>query len=271
MIEFTAITAIHEDERVTRLFPGRPRERGDSLAAGPGPGPEVHPVVRGPMFFAELGPRLDEILEKGLCESFSRIRILANVLKDGPSDWQDEPAIAIGEAAERAEEMMRNVLDFVRFTTGGVRIVPRRIELNRLCERVVDAIHTKYPDRSMLFTSDARVEGEWDPDRIATLVSHLVINAIEHGPPRPAIRIGLRASPEQAVFEVWSGGSIDPGLSNRIFEPFARARSQGRGPSAGLGLGLFLAREIARAHGGALDVQSGKSDGATFRVTLPRS
>ncbi|HWW86547.1 MAG TPA: HAMP domain-containing sensor histidine kinase, partial [Vicinamibacterales bacterium] len=177
----------------------------------------------------------------------------------------------IGKAAERGEAMLTDMLDFLRTMDGGISIARRRVDLKVVCERVVDAIHSNNPDRAMLFTSDSRVEGQWDPDRMAILVSKLVINAIDHSPAWPAVRVELRSLPDQAVLIVWNAGSIaQPEAAHRLFDPFVCGHMRRPTGSEGLGLGLFLAREIAHAHGGRIEVLSGDADGTTFRVTVPR-
>jgi signal transduction histidine kinase len=260
-------SAVREDDRVTRLFPARVRDRGEALADVRVPSNDVGPGDRGRILFAEIEARLDASLEQRLCEPLSRIRTMTAVLNDEPSARHLEPLSAISEAAARSEGMLHDMLDFMRSAAGGLRIARRRVDLKVLCERVVDAIHTSYPDRPMLFTSDPHIEGEWDPDRMAMLLSKLVINAIEHGPVRPAIRVELHGLPEQAILQVWNAGAIPQTEPlQRLFEPFVCARG-----SEGLGLGLFLAQQVACAHGGRIDVRSTETDGTTFWVTVPRS
>jgi len=266
--------AIQEDQRVTRVFPGRTRsrERPEPVTELSISGNDVAPASRIPALFTGLGSRLDGVLERRLFEPFARIRTVAAVLTDDPSSRHAEQSDALGEAAGQAERMCREVLEFMRIAAGDIRIERRRVDLKVLCERVVDAIHVGHADRSMMFTSDSRVEGEWDPDRLAMLLSNLVLNAIQHGRPRPAIRIELHAQGDHAVLQVWNAGSIvHPELPRRLFEPFVCGGGKQSGASEGLGLGLFLAREIAWAHGGRIEVQSTEKDGTTFRVVLPRS
>jgi signal transduction histidine kinase len=115
-----------------------------------------------------------------------------------------------------------------------------------------------------------RVDGQWDPDRVEAMLSRLVLNAFEHGAGGRGVRVGLEAAPHHATLEVWNAGPvIDDVLMRRMFEPFAR------GPFAkaesGLGLGLYLVRAIARAHGGRIEVKSDAREGTAFRVILPRA
>jgi signal transduction histidine kinase len=263
------LSAIHQEERVTRSFPARPRER--ELAAEPShPLLEVRSGARGPAFFGELGARLDPAFEQRLCEPFTRIRTIARALEQDVDDRHAEPAGAIREAAQRAEAMTHDILDFLRCVASGLGVVKRRVDLTVVCERVVDAVHAEHPDRPMLLTSDPRVDGQWDPDRIATLVAKLVLGALEYGPTRPAIRVELRATPDKAILHVWNAGVLDAETLASVFEPFV-LRGAGRPTGReGAGLGFFLAREIARAHGGRIEAQSSKAEGTTFRVTLPR-
>ena len=107
------LSAIHNQERVTRLFPGRPRER-DLAAEPPHALLEVRSGARSPSFFEELGARLDTTLEHGLCDPFTRICTIAKALEQDVDDRHAEPARAIREAAQRAETMTREILDFMR-------------------------------------------------------------------------------------------------------------------------------------------------------------
>jgi signal transduction histidine kinase len=264
--------AIREDERVTRLFAARTRDRVERLGDATARSNDIGGVDRPHLFFPHLEERLDEAFEQKLFEPLSRIRTMASVL-DGDSGARHGPQLsAISDAAERAEAMLRDMLDFMRSAAGGQRIARRRVDLKLLCERVIDAIHSSHPDRPMVFRSDPRVEGLWDPERMAMLVSKLVLNAIDHGPPRPAIRIELEGRLDHAVLQVWNAGGISEAEPrDRLFEPFVCGSLRRAGVSQGLGLGLFLAREIAHAHDGRIDVQSCEINGTTFRVTIPRS
>jgi signal transduction histidine kinase len=109
----------------------------------------------------------------------------------------------------------------------------------------------------------------WDLARVGRIATNLIGNAVNHGNREGGVRVQLdgRAA-EEVRLVVHNQGAIPSEMLPRIFEPFRR------GPERrcdGLGLGLFIVREIARAHGGDVSVTSTSSDGTRFEVRLPRT
>jgi signal transduction histidine kinase len=103
------------------------------------------------------------------------------------------------------------------------------------------------------------------------LLSNLVGNAVQHGEPRSPIAIRIEAGEASIDLEVASRGNpIPPATLPFIFDAFRRGRADHPSRTGGLGLGLFIAQQIARAHGGSITVTSSENDGTTFRVHLPR-
>jgi signal transduction histidine kinase len=274
--------SLREDDRVVRLFPARSRELGGATSDAPDrgyhfgldggrendPPSATLPRAQPPEGASVIASRLDAAFESRLREPFSRIATLATVLRHELDDDHADQIQAMVSAAARADSMLSDMLNFIRSGIGGLPIVRRRVDLKLLCERVVDAIHNSHADHPVLFSCDSRLEGEFDPDAIAALLSKLVLNAMQHGAPRPAIRVELRGSPSHVVIDVWNAGPpLDAELAGHLFEPFVAGHSD---RADGLGLGLYLAREIVRAHGGRIEVHRSDDDGTTFRVTLPR-
>jgi two-component system OmpR family sensor kinase len=110
-----------------------------------------------------------------------------------------------------------------------------------------------------------------DEARLRQVVTNLVGNAVAHTPPGTPVRIGVGTVPGRAVLEVADEG---PGLTaeqaSRVFDRFYRAdRSRTRSPGADAGLGLSIARSLARAHGGDVELETALGGGACFRLTLP--
>jgi phosphoserine phosphatase RsbU/P len=254
-------------DRVVRLFGESPAEAIDRLRALPAPSNDVlrkrESAVRG----EDARGRFDAAMDQSLIDPLSEIATVAGVLAHRASGAQANQLTAIADAAMHANAMLADLMTFVRSGMGGLTVRRRPLDLKVLCERVVDAVHCAHPDRPLLFTSDRRVDGRWDPEAIELLLSKLLVNAIQHSPRRPAVRVALQAVAESAVLDVWSPGVIAPEVMPDLFEPFVTggAASQRR---PHLGLGLYLAREVARAHGGRIEVRA--AEGTLFRVVLPR-
>jgi PAS domain S-box-containing protein len=112
------------------------------------------------------------------------------------------------------------------------------------------------------------VPGRWDPIRIEQVIANLILNAAKFGQGKP-IRVTVDSDQDIARFAVQDRGvGIAPGDQQRIFEQFERAVAAGA--ALGLGLGLYITRQIVLAHGGVINVQSAPGVGSTFTVELPR-
>ncbi|WP_437715219.1 ATP-binding protein [Sorangium sp. So ce448] len=115
--------------------------------------------------------------------------------------------------------------------------------------------------------------GLWDPERIAQMVTNLVQNAVDHAEPGSAVRVAIRPRGGDVLIEVHNEGpEIAPERLATLFEPWQQASpAEGRASAGrGLGLGLFIAHQIARAHGGVIEVASQAERGTTFTARLPR-
>jgi signal transduction histidine kinase len=112
------------------------------------------------------------------------------------------------------------------------------------------------------------VSGRWDPLRIEQVIGNLLLNASKFGEGKP-ITITVEGDPDQARVVVTDRGiGISPPDQARVFERFERAVAAGS--VVGLGLGLYIARQIVEAHGGRIELQSAIGEGSTFIVELPR-
>lgn len=174
-------------------------------------------------------------------------------------------------SAERMSQLLDDLLDFNRTSLNiGLRVIPEPIDLTAACADEVDMLRVALPDSPIDFTARGVTEGIWDGSRIKQSISNLVINAAKYGDPGGAIRVRLSADDVLVKLSVEnSGPSIPPDLMPSLFEPLRRyALAGSREEHVSLGLGLFIVRQIARAHGGDVTVQS--ADGHTcFTVMLP--
>lgn len=184
-------------------------------------------------------------------------------------------ASRIAGAADRMGKLVSDLLDVARSRLqGGLPVVLRPVDLAGLCRAAIDELATAHPDRVMRLRARGRVHGTWDPDRLAQLLSNLLGNALSHSPSDTPVEVEVRTRRGVVLISIHNQGSpIPPELRAELFEPPWRATP--RPPldegSSGLGLGLYISREIARAHGGTIAVDSGEAEGTTVRVSLPRS
>ncbi len=186
---------------------------------------------------------------------------------DGPEVKAVSRIIGSGQ---RMQRMIEQLLDFTRARTGGgIEVQPRPINLVQLCAQALGELQVAYPAWKIRTESNGDLTGSWDGDRLMQIVSNLVANAGAHGRPDEEILLRLdgKATNEVRV-EVRNVGTISPEVLPHLFDPFRTTRV-GRQRSRGLGLGLFIVREIVRAHGGAIDVSSG-NESTAFVVRLPR-
>jgi signal transduction histidine kinase len=177
---------------------------------------------------------------------------------------------AFGQAMS---SMIHDLLDFTRTRLGaGMPLSVAPSDLGTLCEEVLDEFRAAHPDRSLHFERVGDLSGQWDAARLRQVLSNLVGNAIEHGDARDAIKVVARSEGSTVLLAVTNQGPvIAPSALPTLFDPFVRAaaipRSNKRG---GIGLGLYIAREIVTAHAGTIAVASSEESGTVLTVRLPR-
>lgn len=169
-------------------------------------------------------------------------------------------------SAIRMRDLVDNVLDFAKARLGdGLKLdIVTEAPLLPVLEHVVDEVRAVNPDRDIRAAFDLDRDVRCDHPRIAQLLSNLAGNAVTHGDPATPIEVG--ATTKDGRFELWVSNSGDPipeAAMKTLFRPFFRG--DGRGSPQGLGLGLYIASEIARVHGGSL---SAKSDATETRFTF---
>lgn len=154
---------------------------------------------------------------------------------------------------------------------GGLALDPRHIDLQKVCREVVRETRVAHPERVIEFAARGDCAGEWDPDRMAQVVSNLLGNAVQHGDPEAAVRVEIEGGGEHAVvLRVCSRGVIPPELVPTLFEPFSGGKHV-PGRPRGLGLGLYITHEIVQGHDGSIEVEASEATGLTrFIVRLPR-
>lgn len=184
---------------------------------------------------------------------------------------ESRPLGRILSSGQRMTTMIDQLLDFTRARSGGgISVEPQLTNLEELCIQAIEELELTHPEWSIQCRSHGYLRGAWDPDRLLQVISNLVANAGHHGRPGTAVTVTLNGSEDDYVrVAVHNHGVIPAPLLPNLFDPFRTARQRAN-PTRGVGLGLYIVQEIARAHGGSVDVTSEETSGTTFTLRLPR-
>jgi sigma-B regulation protein RsbU (phosphoserine phosphatase) len=176
----------------------------------------------------------------------------------------------IASAAQRATRLTRDLLDFTQARVGGgLPVVKREADLHHLVGDTVEELRLGWSGRSIEHVREGSGNASVDPDRVSQVVTNLVGNAMVYGAKDQPIRVTSFVIDGVAGVRVHNFGPPVPlELRERIFEPLQRGADQLRGGSTSIGLGLYIVREIARAHGGEARLESSAEAGTTFEVVL---
>ena len=220
---------------------------------------------------AMLRERLVAIVGHDLRNPVSAISMAAFMLSSHMAPGDEHLVNRIQRSANRMTRMINQILDFARIRSGqsfDLRIEPA--DLRQVCEAVIDEFRFSSPDQEITLSGEGQTYALVDSDRIAQLLSNLIGNAIQHGT-SGSIEVTLRGTePNVVAIEVHNFGPAIPRVAQlHLFEAFHRGGGNGHHGSS-IGLGLFIANEIVRAHGGSIAVRSPDRDGTTLRVVLPR-
>jgi signal transduction histidine kinase len=170
------------------------------------------------------------------------------------------------------QELLDDLTDFNRTNLGlGMKIVSSEVDLANTVADELEQFRAAYPHRRIEFASGGDTRGRWDGARVQQLLRNLVSNAIRHGSDDTPVRVTLHGDPREVRLEVSNDGQIDPSELRQLFDPLRRGTAEQASFESreGLGLGLFIVREIARAHGGEVEAYC-EAEETTFAVRLPR-
>jgi signal transduction histidine kinase len=221
---------------------------------------------------AELREQFIAVLGHDLRNPLASIDAGARLLSRTPLDEKAASILSlIQNSVGRMSGMIDNVLDFARGRLGGG--LPLRksggIPLRPMLEQVIAELRSTHAERHIQSDFSGVTSVNCDSGRIGQLVSNLVANALTHGAPESVV--GVKAACAGGTFELSvsnAGEAISPAAQKELFKPFFRASA--RPGQQGLGLGLYIASEIARAHGGTLAVSS-SADETRFTLRMPVS
>jgi signal transduction histidine kinase len=219
----------------------------------------------------ELREQFIAVLGHDLRNPLASIDAGANLLLKTPLDQKALGIVTLMQrSVVRMSVLINNVLDFARGRLGGGLTLNRSNDpLEPFLNQVVAELRSSHPGRVIDVQFRLGAPVICDPDRVAELFSNLLGNALTYGAPQEPIRV--LAATDERNFELSVanvGAPIPSDALKRLFQPFTRGAD--RANQQGLGLGLYIASEIAKAHGGALEVASTPAE-TRFTFRMPRA
>ena len=219
-----------------------------------------------------LNEMFSALLAHDLRNPLSAILASAQLLQRRSVDKRAlDSAAAIVSSGNRMARMIEDMLDLARARLGGGILIKKvAVDGRSLLDKVIREHQASMPGRLIETSYEGALDAHWDPERIAQVASNLIGNALKHGDQASAVRVrldGMRQN--QITLQVRNSGTIPDNLIPFLFDPFRGGHRQ-PGRSEGLGLGLYIVSQIVQAHGGTVDVETGKDDLTCFTVTLPR-
>lgn len=174
----------------------------------------------------------------------------------------------------RIQALLDDLTDFNRTRLGlGINVVPTTIDLADVLADELDELRAIHPDRQIELHVSGNSQGVWDGHRLQQLLGNLVLNAVKYGAQDTPVRVDVTGDATHVRIEVTnSGPAIDRETLASIFDPLTRGTIQQskHDRSGSLGLGLFIASEIAKAHCGIIEARSDET-GTSFLLSLPRA
>jgi signal transduction histidine kinase len=190
-----------------------------------------------------------------------------------------DKAADIGRRVKRGARLMSSMVeDLIGYTRtqlgAGMPTVLGDADLGDIGRAAIDDASATHPDARFELHTEGALNGRFDSVRLHQLLTNLLVNAAQYGTSAQPVRMAIRGGPEDVTIEVTNDGPVIPAASlESIFSPLVQlpGESEESRPRTSLGLGLFVAREIALAHGGGISAASSAQDGTVFTVALPRA
>jgi PAS domain S-box-containing protein len=211
------------------------------------------------------------VLAHDLRSPLAAITTASELLMMKAGDVEKRIAGRVLASANRMARMIEQLLDFTRIRVGtALPLDAKRCDLQALLPHVIDELRIAHPNQPFAFDAIGDTVGQWDEDRLGQVFSNLIGNAVQHGVPEAGIVVFVDGSDPDAVrIAFQNAGAIPPDRLGDVFEPMVGGQRRKDG-TRGLGLGLYITREIVAAHDGSVAVNSTPEAGTTFTVTLPR-
>lgn len=195
--------------------------------------------------------------------------VMSMMTKDSPFSAETDRIIRSGR---RMSKLLDDLLDYSRTSLGmGIRIARGQGDLRQALQEEISLLGEALPGVNITYEAQGRTEGEFDISRVREALSNLVVNAAKYGAAGADVMVALTGHVDDVELIVRNHGpTLSPAALKTLFEPLVRGGTPAAmGEETSLGLGLFIVREIAKAHGGEVTATSSEQSTA-FTLRLPR-
>lgn len=220
---------------------------------------------------AQFAEQMVGIVSHDLRNPMSVINMSSVLLGMGSLTPQQRTVVdRLTRSVERAERLIADLLDFTQARLGqGLTVRRSPVDLHDVVGESVGELATLFPDRPVIHERSGPGTFSADGERIVQAVGNLVANAVNYGEPERPVTVRTEGSTQGMAISVHNHGPAIAAASQAgLFEPMVRGTATGTAPR-GVGLGLFIVREIAKAHGGTVLLDSTVTGGTTFTISLP--
>ncbi len=188
---------------------------------------------------------------------------------------QTKAVARILTAADRMRGMVKDILDFTQTAFGvALPITPAAADFGEITRNIVSEVSSLHPDSRIELTCEGDLTGRWDAARIGQMLANLVANAVQHGASGEPITVVVDGDNDAVRVQVSNAGIPIPAEAREnLFSPMRQrptTERERRAGSSGMGLGLYITKEIAVAHGGSVELTSDEEQ-TTFWVRIPRT
>lgn len=219
---------------------------------------------------ARFAEHMVGIVSHDLRNPLAAIQISAAVIGVGElSTRQRRATDAIERAVRRSKRLVDHLLDFTQARIGqGLRIRPSALSLHEFVAATLEELRLAFPGRALKHVAEGPSPSFADEDRLAQLLGNLVSNALTYGDPQTEVCVVTANEGRTSTLSVHNFGTPIP--AHQLPDLFdAMTRGSGAGSTHSVGLGLFIVREIVRAHAGSISVESSIEKGTTFSIGWP--
>ncbi|MDR6580202.1 PAS domain-containing sensor histidine kinase [Pseudomonas fluorescens] len=220
---------------------------------------------------ASFAEQMVAIVSHDLKNPLTAIKMASGILAREERTTRESKMLGhISQSVNRAERMIADLLDLALARVGqGITLSPSTVDLHAFVGASVDELRMTFPEATLVHQTVGTGNAWLDADRVQQIIGNLVANSVAYGDLQQPITITSRVEQDHAVVSVKNQGPVIPdSLMGVLFEPMIRGGNTGT-DSRSVGLGLFIVREIVRAHNGVVSVNSTPESGTTFTATFP--